>query len=199
MKTYKNMKNNVTNEKHYRHIYKRQLSEVLRGGRQLDFEKLYNACYMKVYSYVISLCKDSYLAEEITQNTFYKAMSTKKPFRGESDVYTWLCAIAKNQYIDYCRKNKRFADYAEQTDTADTEQGDFVQKIVDKQEAMRIHEVLHQLDEPYKEVFYLRVFGELSFAQIGNIFGKTESWGRVTYYRAKIKIKERMSDGETKL
>ena len=128
-------------------------------------EKLYEAFYMKVFSYVMTLARDRNDAEEITQETFFRAISTDKSFRGDSDSYTWLCAIAKNIFID---SKRRYAN----------------------------HRVLHDLKEPYKEVFQLWVFGELSFAEIGSIFGKTETWARVTYHRARLKIKERMDEYE---
>jgi len=110
---------------------------------------------------VVTIVKNQSLAEEITQNTFYKAMTAKRPYEGKAGELTWLCSIAKNLAIDECRKNKKFSE-------------------------------LHELPEPYKEVFQLRVFGELTFAQIGMVFGKTENWARVTYHRARLKIKERI-------
>ena len=150
----------------------------------MDYEKLYNSYYMKVYSYVISLAKNHELAEEITQNTFYKAVSTKAKFKGKSDEFTWLCSIAKNLYYDELRNRQRLTDMSELKNRID-----FVY-ISDM--SFRIHIVLHQIEEPYKEVFQLRIFGELSFAQIAAIFGKTETWARVTYHRARLKIQERM-------
>ena len=157
-------------------------------------EKLYEAFYMKVFSYVMTLAKDRNDAEEITQETFFRAISTDKSFRGDSDSYTWLCAIAKNIFIDTKRH------YANQDDEPgvelpDTEKG-IEEKLSDRDTSLKIHTILHKLEEPYKEVFQLRVFGELSFAEIGSIFGKTETWARVTYHRARLKIKERMDEYE---
>lgn len=74
--------------------------------------------------------------------------------------------------------------------------GDISEKAEDSEATFRIHRILHQMAEPYKEVFQLRVFGELSFLKIGQIFGKSESWARVTYYRAKNKIKDRLEEEE---
>ena len=157
-------------------------------------EKLYEAFYMKVFSYVMTLAKDRNDAEEITQETFFRAISTDKSFRGDSDSYTWLCAIAKNIFIDSKRR------YANQEDEVPEELADenkgIEEKLSDRETSLRIHTILHQLEEPYKEVFQLRVFGELSFAEIGSIFGKTETWARVTYHRARLKIKERMDEYE---
>lgn len=153
-------------------------------------EKLYEAFYMKVFSYVMTLTSNRDDAMEITQETFYRAISTTREFRGESESYTWLCAIAKNLFIDEKRRQSRFEDapLEEQPDT-----GKSVEECLsDADTSLRIHRILHTMEEPYKEVFQLRVFGELSFREIGSIFGKTETWARVTYHRAKLVIKERM-------
>ena len=158
----------------------------------MDYEKLYNSYYMQVYSYAVSLINNREHAEEITQSTFYKAVSAKAPFQGKSDELTWLCSIAKNLYYDDLRKNQRFTDMSDVGDLPSDE--NLERAVADSDMAFRIHLVLHRLEEPYKEVFQLRVFGELSFAQIAAIFGKTETWARVTYHRAKLKIQERMDE-----
>ena len=157
-------------------------------------EKLYEAFYMKVFSYVMTLAKDRNNAEEITQETFFRAISTEKSFKGESESFTWLCAIAKNIFIDEKRRSAREDDELSE-ELPDNDRG-IEQKLSDKAMSLKIHSILHQLEEPYKEVFQLRVFGELSFAEIGSIFGKTETWARVTYHRARLKIKERMDENE---
>ena len=147
---------------------------------------------MKVFSYVMTLAKDRNNAEEITQETFFRAISTEKSFSGDSESFTWLCAIAKNIFIDekrrYAREDDELSEELPDNDTG------IEQKLSDKAMSLKIHSILHQLEEPYKEVFQLRVFGELSFAEIGSIFGKTETWARVTYHRARLKIKERMDE-----
>ena len=155
-------------------------------------EKLYEAFYMKVFSYVMTLAKDRGDAEEITQETFFRAISTEKSFRGDSDSFTWLCAIAKNIFIDEKRRGARLeAEPGEEV--PDTNKG-IEEVLTDRDQSLRIHSILHNMEEPYKEVFQLRVFGELSFTEIGSIFGKTETWARVTYHRARLKIKERMEE-----
>lgn len=145
---------------------------------------------MQVYSYVMTILKNQSLAEEITQNTFFKAMTAKKPFEQRSGELTWLCSIAKRLAIDECRKNKKVTELDEASETA--QKKDLTEEVEDKETALQIHLILHELQEPYKEVFQLRIFGELSFSQIGFIFGKTENWARVTYHRARMKIQERM-------
>ena len=156
----------------------------------MDYEKLYNSYYMQVYSYAVALTKNPEQAEEIAQHTFVKALSSKVGYKGKSSELTWLCSIAKNLYYDELRRNQRLSSLGENLHISS--EVDIEQVVSDSDMAFRIHLVLHKLDEPYKEVFQLRVFGELSFSQIATIFGKTESWARVTYHRAKLKIQERM-------
>lgn len=143
----------------------------------------------------MTIVKNQSCAEEITQNTFFKAMTAKKKFKGNSSECTWLCGIAKHLAMDECRKNKKFSELDE---TMSKSTVDIEKTAADKDAALQIHLILHELKEPYKEVFQLRVFGELSFAQIGIIFNKTENWARVTYHRARLKIQERMVQNEQK-
>ena len=150
--------------------------------------KLYEAHYMRVFSYAMTLTGDRTAAEEITQETFYRAFS-RSGFRQESDEVTWLCAIAKNCFYDEKRRQSRTAPMPE--DVPDTGKG-IEQAAADRDSSFRIHVALHALEEPYREIFELRVFGELSFRDIGTIFGKTENWARVTYHRARLKLQERM-------
>ena len=151
-----------------------------------DFQEVYNLYFMDVYKYVLSLCREPHLAEEITQETFFKAMKKLKNFRGECRLFVWLCQIAKNTYFSHQEKRSTSFD-------AETEENQSVEDVfLQKETAFEIHRILHRLPEPYKEVFSLRVFGELSFKQIGILFGKTENWARVTYYRARVKIREEL-------
>ena len=154
-------------------------------------QKLYETYYMKVYSYMMTLAGNQDLAEEVTQETFYRALTARQAFRGDSDEFTWLCAIAKNLFHDEMRRHARQSDGVLSEELPDTDDGPG-ELASDKDASFRIHMILHGLEEPYKEVFELRCFGELSFRQIGTIFGKTENWARVTYHRARLKIQERM-------
>lgn len=153
----------------------------------MDFQQVYDLYFKDVYKYVLSLSKDPCLAEEITQETFFKALSSIESFRGQCRLYVWLCQIAKNTYYTYCVKSGR-----EKWRNDPDEQVNLEEKLLERETAFEIHKVLHNLPEPYKEVFSLRTFGDLSFQQIGTLFDKTESWARVTYHRARLKIKEEM-------
>ena len=154
-------------------------------------QRLYETYYMRVYSFSMTLTGSKDLAEEITQESFFRAITARKTFRGDSDEFTWLCAIAKNLFHDEMRRNARRSDAVIPEEIPDSSSG-LGERAADKDDSFRIHMILHSLDEPYKEVFELRCFGELSFRQIGTIFGKTENWARVTYHRARLKIQERM-------
>lgn len=153
-----------------------------------DFQEVYDLYFREVYRYALSLCRNRSVAEEITQETFFKALAKLDSFDGKCKISVWLCQIAKNTYISMCRKDKYLNFHA---DTDLFRSNDSIEEILfDKETAFAIHKVLHTLDEPYKEVFSLRTFGELSFKQIAELFGKTEAWARVTYHRARLKIKE---------
>lgn len=156
----------------------------------MDAEKLYEACYMQVYSYLMTLTRDASLAEELTQETFLKAMTAegKAAYGEKSNALTWLCAIGKNLFADEMRRRKRFSELPEEILSGE----DITAKAEDEDLSFRLHLALHNMEEPYKEVFQLRVFGELPFARIGALFGKTENWARVTYHRARLKLTERM-------
>ena len=155
-----------------------------------DFQEVYNLYFRDVYRYALSLCRNESVAEEITQETFYKALAKLNSFDGKCKITVWLCQIAKNTYISMCRKDMRLKPNVGVEQLKDNE--NIEEYFFDKETAFTIHKVLHTLDEPYKEVFSLRTFGELSFKQIAELFGKTEAWARVTYHRARLRIKEEM-------
>ncbi|MCD7823696.1 MAG: sigma-70 family RNA polymerase sigma factor [Oscillospiraceae bacterium] len=161
----------------------------------MEFEEIYKTYFESVYNYILRLSGNAHIAEEITSETFFKAMKSIGKFRGECDIRVWLCQIAKNSYYSYLKKSRR------------TESIDDVnfQDIVDpealpeesasrKDDFLRVRKALHDIAEPYKEVFMWRVFGELSFKEIGEIYGKTDNWACVTYHRARKMIRLRMEE-----
>lgn len=160
-----------------------------------DFEQLYNSYYMQVYSFVMTLAKNRDFAEEITQKTFFKAMHKRQDYQGNASESTWLCAIAKHLFLDEIRAQQKIASCPADT----VSDADIEHAFANEDSAFVIHQVLHELEEPYKEVFQLRVFGELPFRKIGMLFQKTENWARITYHRARLKIQERMESYETTL
>lgn len=153
-----------------------------------DFREIYNEYFSDVYKYILSLCRNENLAEEVTQETFFKAMRSIDKFKGDCKLYVWLCQIAKNSYLTLLKKQKHIAWDEEIENRYFAE--DIEKSYLDKESVKQIHILLHNLNEPYKEVFTLRVFGELSFSQIGELFDKTDSWARVIFYRAKKQLQE---------
>ena len=160
----------------------------------MDLEKIYREYFTIVYRYILSISRDSHLSEEITQETFVKALRKFKSFRGDCDISVWLCQIAKNEYYQYLRKKKKSAGNG-QVEDVDIVMRDGPEENLERKELrLRIQRILHDMEEPYKEVFYMRTYGEMSFMDIGNIFGRQETWARVTYYRARRKIMEVLED-----
>ena len=156
----------------------------------MEFEEIYTTYFSDVYMYIRRLSRDEHLAEEITSETFFKAMNSIESFRGDCDIRVWLCQIAKNCYFTYLKKAKRI-DSIEDIETAEQSEN-FEERFLQKDAAMQIQKVLHDIPDPYKEVFMWRVFAEMSFKQIGQIFHKSENWACVTYHRARKMIKERL-------
>lgn len=155
-----------------------------------DFEQIYAAYYDAVYGYCLHLTHDPHLAEEVCQEAFFKALKAIGSFHGECKLSVWLCQIAKNTWFTLQKKRRR--TQAPPPDEAWPDPTDLEERFADKEAAMQIHQALHKLPDPYREVFWLRAFGELSFAQIAALFEKTESWARVTYHRARLKLKEEL-------
>ena len=158
------------------------------AGSNDEFEEIYIRYFNDVFLFLKKLSRDERIAEEITSETFFKAMRSIDAFRGDTDIRVWLCQIAKNGYFSHLKKQQGLVaiDDLEFTDSIDP----IEEQLINRSDAMQIHLLLHDLAEPYKEVFMLRVFGELSFKQIAKIFQKTDNWACVTYHRARNKILE---------
>lgn len=154
----------------------------------LDFEMVFRENNQFIFRFLMKLCGDVSLAEELTQETFFRAYMNLPALRNEDKVAAWLCQIAKNTYFAWFNEQKRKQPISQPTPADSTP--DTAELFEEKELAGRAFSVLHALEEPYKEVFMLSVFGGLSLKDISAMFGKSESWARVTYYRAKQKIME---------
>ena len=155
-----------------------------------------------VYRFLLGLTADEALAEELTQQTLYEAVKSAHRDDGTCKLSTWLCQIAKHRYYDHLRRRRHEADLPSevyealsQQQCAPAQQQPEAQ-ILQQDGMLRIYRAIHALSEPYREVFLLRATAELRFSEIGAIFGKSENWARVSYYRARQKLSERMSDDE---
>lgn len=155
-----------------------------------EFDAIFKEFTPIVYHFLLSLCGNESLAEELTAETFYQAYLHIGQFRGDCKIETWLCQIAKNALGKEQKRRSRFADSKALENTgSDTI---VFETVANKEQALQIHRHLHMLKEPYREVFMLRVLGDLRFKEIADICGKSESWAKVTFYRAKSKLIEVM-------
>ncbi len=154
-----------------------------------DMEQIYTQYFETVNKYLFCLTHNNDISEELTQETFYKAVKKIDTYKGDCKMSVWLCQIAKNLWYDYCKKNKRVISVDEEllesysTDTTE-------EKVILNDEKISLFRKLQKLDEKTREVIYLRITGELSFKEIGIILNKTENWARVTFYRGKNQLKE---------
>ena len=157
-----------------------------------EMEVIYQQHAQTVYRYLLSLTRDEDLSEELTQETFYQAIRSSGRYDGSCKVTTGLCAIAKNVLQSYRRKHPSHEDL---------ETADLVSPSAEQEADLTLSRVdlmrsVHALPEPYREVLYLRLFGDLPFREIGDIFGKPENWARVTFYRGKEKLRKEFTDNE---
>ena len=158
-----------------------------------DLERMCNLHYKYVKSYALSLCLNESLAEDITQETFYNAIKKIDSFKNECKIETWLCGIAKNIFLNSKRhkQTENIFDYPNLIADSDVEEN-----TIENENIKRILTEAVKLETPYKEVFYMKTLGDMPYSTIADVFEKTENWARVTYFRAKKQIEERMSDGE---
>ena len=168
-----------------------------------SMEEIYQRYAQTVYRYLFSVTRDHDLSEELTQETFCRALKQVNRFRGDSSVSTWLCGIAKNVWLEYVKKAKRRNDSESvREDPGAGEAADWAaghslwDSYMIKWENMEILKILHSLKEPVRETMYLRLIGNLTFAQIGQIMGRSENWARVTFYRGKETIMKEVKGHE---
>lgn len=154
----------------------------------MNFEALYEQYFTDVYRYALTLCCSESEAEELTQETFFKALQSIDRFKGECRVYVWLCQIAKNTWFTAAKRQRRLVPEESVPEQCAPEQPE--QTVLEREAGFEAQSALHRLPEPYREVVMLRTMGEVPFARIGQLFGKTESWARVTYHRGRTKLKE---------
>ena len=154
---------------------------------------IYQKYSQKVYLFLLGKTENANLAEELTQETFFQAVQGIRHFRGQSSVLTWLCGIAQNLWLKYLRDTKKH----EGLEKAKLQGSRAVEgELLVQWDSVEILRYIHALKEPVREVMYLRLVGNLSFAQVGEILGKSENWARVNFYRGKRKIVEEMKQNE---
>ena len=155
-------------------------------------EKIYREYYDTVFKYLFCLTHDKELSEDLVQETFVRMIKNIDKFEGKSKLSSWLCEIAKNLWIDYLRKNKRKVELNENEELNIQSEQNIENEYIEREDENKVFEKIKALDEISQKVMYLRIKGEMSFKEIGDVLGKSENWARVTFYRAKQKVKEEM-------
>ncbi len=160
-----------------------------------EFDEIYRLYANDLYKFILRLCKNETLAMDIMQDTMLNAITSIDKFNGTCSIKTYLCTIAKNNYFNYLKRAdnhniplEEAEQFADSTSVEDS--------FESREQILQIHKALHRLDEPYREIFSLRVFAELKFSDIGAVFGQSENWARVSFYRAKKKLMELLKEGE---
>ncbi len=154
-----------------------------------SMNEIYQKYARNVYRFLFAKTRNKDIAEELTQETFYQAIKSIDKFDGSCKLSTWLFGIAKNQFFNYMRKNPTMQDISEYAEELESDEK-VEDKVITSFERVELVKALHNCREPYKEVLYQRIFGNLSFREIGEILGKSENWARVTYYRGKEQLKK---------
>ena len=157
------------------------------------FKKVYEEYAQPVYRFLLSLAGKEDLAEDLLQETFYLAFQHIDQFEGRCNLYTWLCQIGKNAWIKECRRNRRYSDISWDELTIPSSAPSLEELAITKEQYRRVHKAIQHLEDPYRDVFVLHAIGGVKLREIASIFGKSESWARVTYYRAKQQIAQEVS------
>lgn len=159
------------------------------------FERIYGEYSGSVYSFLFKLCGDPSEAEELTQETFFRALKSFDRFRGDSTVFTWLIAIAKRTYYAYLKNKKRGLDCIDLTEVVDTYcevEESMEDRVMRELVTNKVRELMLELPDKYRDVVMLRIYAEMSFAEIGEAMNITENSAKVIYYRAKNMLKEKL-------
>ncbi len=161
----------------------------------LEIDSVYRKHAEFVYKYLFALCHEEDTAEELLQETFYQAIKSAKRYDGSCKVTTWLCQIAKHLWYQELERRRKYQSSTLNENTT-SEEKRVEEKLCQREQLMEIFQRVHILDETSKELFYLRVMGDFSFKEIGQIFNKNENWARVTFYRVKQKIMKGVNEYE---
>ena len=164
----------------------------------IPLEEVYKEYSDMIFRWILARTGSEHVAEEITQKTFYQAVLHADSYDYSCKLSTWLCSIASNKLKEYYRKNPPKGNYDELFGSGPMEPsvpGPEDSAVASARRA-ELYRAIHSLPEPAREVVHLRAFSDLSFKEIGDIFGKPEGWARVTFYRAKAALRKELTENE---
>ena len=156
-------------------------------------QKVYEEYARSVYRFLLSLTGNDDMAEELLSETFYQAFRYIDRFEWRCSLYTWLCQIGKNAWLKECRRNKRFSEIRPEDLMVPDDKATLEEQVITKEMYCRVRKAIKNLPDYYRDVFILHAIGEVGFKEIACIYEKTESWARVTYFRAKQRIAQEVS------
>lgn len=161
-----------------------------------NIEQIYEEYSNTIYKYLFCLTHNEELAEDLTQETFAIAVKEINKFKGECKVSVWLCQIAKHLWYKQLKKSKK-ENYINIDEVDEFAELESTEEIVCKnEEKIKLFKDIQKLDETSRQIIYLRMVGNLNFIEIGEILGQTPNWARVTFFRAKQKLKEVNESGK---
>lgn len=164
--------------------------------KNIDMDSAYQEYASLVYHFLYSHTRDAEWSQELMQETFLRAVSSISRYDGSCKLSVWLCQIAKHILYQELRKKKRM-ETVELTDyLPDASAPDGESSVLKQESKIELYQAVHHLPEAEREVVLYRITGELSFREIGAILGKSESWCRTVFYRAKQKIKKELNEHE---
>lgn len=168
----------------------------VRRMRRDSVDELYRLYAPTVYKYLMCLCRDPALAEDLTADAFEAALRGIHKYRGDAKLSVWLCAIAKRLYAQHLRRQKHLQPVP-LDESALVSSQDIEREYAEQAEKLDFYRALQTLPPETREVFYLRLSGDMTFEEIGSLLGRSGSWARVTFYRGKERLKRRLrEDGE---
>ncbi len=170
-----------------------------RENEQEAFEAIYKENYSRVYAFLFRLCANEDLAEELTQETFFRAFRKFQTYRGDSALFTWLASIAKFTLYEYIRKNRLGLDALSLDTVVDTycqAEATLEERAINAAVHAGVRELLHTLPQKYRDVIILRIYADLPFRQVAEAMHISENSAKVLYYRAKMKLKEKLEDAD---
>lgn len=159
-----------------------------------SFQQVYEEYARPVYKFLLSLAANEDLAEELLSETFYSALKNIDKFEGRCSMYTWLCQIGKNLWLKECRRNKKIREMGSLVILTDRSEACVEDTFVKEETYRTILEIIRTMDEVYRDVFILHAIGDVKLKEIAAMYGKSESWARVTYFRAKQYILKEVSE-----
>lgn len=158
-----------------------------------SFQEIYEAYSRKVYGFLLNLSRSESMAEELLQETFFQAYQHMEKFEGRCSIYTWLCQIGKNAFLKEIKRKKRYADCPLEHIPHTSSPNLLDEQYIQKEDYQLARQAMLALEEPYQNVFILHALSEIKLKEIASLYGKSESWARVTYFRARGKIIEEVN------